>query len=247
MRWEPWTGAMFDSILNRAPVAPVRLNPDVPLQLEQVINKALEKDRDIRCQSAAELRTDLKRLKRDTESSRVTAVGATVSPVGQKRNLWLGVGALLVALAGITWGVYYWLAPKTVPFQRTEITRLTTIGKVKIAAVSPDGRYVAYVTDEAVLQGGRETLWVRQVGTGSDVQILPPADVGYGGLIFSRDGDFLYVTQSESKDSLLEPSTSWSRTRDKNHLSRCLGVTYRFSGRSLLDKFGQVRFPAAIA
>jgi hypothetical protein len=44
-----------------------------------------------------------------------------------------------------------------------------------------------------------------------------------------------------------EPSTSWSRTRDKNHLSRCLGVTYRFSGRSLLDKFGQVRFPAAIA
>ena len=54
------TGAMFDSILNRAPVAPVRLNPDVPLQLEQVINKALEKDRDIRCQSAAELRADLR-------------------------------------------------------------------------------------------------------------------------------------------------------------------------------------------
>jgi Tol biopolymer transport system component/predicted Ser/Thr protein kinase len=198
------TGAMFDSILNRAPVAPVRLNPDVPLQLEQVINKALEKDRDIRCQSAAELRADLKRLKRDTESSRVTAVGATVSPVGRKRNLWLAVGALLVASAGITGGIYYWLAPRVVPFQRTEITRLTTNGKVTMAAISPDGRYVAYVTDEAVLQGGgRETLWVRQVGTGSDVQIVPPADVGYGGLIFSHDGDFLYVTQSESKDSLL--------------------------------------------
>ena len=199
------TGAMFDSILNRAPVASVRLNPDVPLQLEQVINKALEKDRDIRCQSAAELRTDLKRLKRDTESSRVTAVGATVSPVGRKRNLWLGVGALLIALAGISWGVYYWLAPRVMPFQKTQITRLTTIGKVKIAAISPDGRYVAYVTDESneVFSHGRETLWVRQVGTGSDVQIVPPADVGYGGLIFSRDGDFLYVTQSESKDSLL--------------------------------------------
>jgi serine/threonine protein kinase len=136
------TGAMFDSILNRAPVAPVRLNPDVPLQLEQAINKALEKDRDIRCQSAAELRTDLKRLKRDTESGKSAATGVA-SPVGQKRNLWLGVGALLVALAGISWGVYYWLAPRVVPFQKTEITRVTTSGKVTMAAISPDGRYVA--------------------------------------------------------------------------------------------------------
>ena len=88
------------------------------------------------------------------------------------------------------------------PFQKTEITRLTTNGKVTIAAISPDGRYVAYVTDEGVVHG-RETLWVRQVGTGSDVQIVPPANVVYGGLIFSRDGDFLYVAQSESKDSSL--------------------------------------------
>jgi Tol biopolymer transport system component len=88
-----------------------------------------------------------------------------------------------------------------VPFQKTQITRLTTNGKVRIAAISPDGRYVAYVTDESnhPASQGRETLWVRQAGTGSDVQIVPPADVGYGGLIFSRDGDFLYVTQSESK------------------------------------------------
>ena len=55
--------------------------------------------------------------------------------------------------------------------QKAEITRLTTNGKVKIAAISPDGRYVAYVTAEAVLRG-RQTLWVRQVGTGSDVQIV---------------------------------------------------------------------------
>ena len=89
------------------------------------------------------------------------------------------------------------------PFQKTEITRLTASGKVTIAAISPDGRYVAYVTDEVCGLFGRETLWVRRVGTGSDVQIVPPADVRYGGLTFSRDGDFLYVTQSESKDRSL--------------------------------------------
>jgi eukaryotic-like serine/threonine-protein kinase len=196
------TGMIFHAILEKPPVPPVRLNPDLPPKLEEIINKCLEKDRTLRYQHASEIRTDLQRMKRDTESSRVTAVGAAVSPVGQKRNLWLGVGALLVALAGISWGVYYWLAPRVVPFQKTQITRLTTNGKVTIAAISPDGRYVAYVTDEAgaAILGGRETLWVRQVGTGSDVQIVPPANVRYGGLIFSRDGDFLYVTQSESKD-----------------------------------------------
>ena len=200
------TGMIFHAILEKPPVPPVRLNPDLPPKLEEIINKCLEKDRTLRYQHASEIRTDLKRLKRDTESSRVTAVGAAVSPVGQKRNLWLGVGAILVASAGIIAGAYYWLAPKAVPFQRTQITRLTTNGKVGVAAISPDGRYVAYVAGEGSLFGGenlRETLWVRQVGTGSDVQIVPPADVRYGGLTFSRDGDFLYVTQSESKDSSL--------------------------------------------
>src|SRR5271166_1163618 len=67
------SGVIFESILNRAPVPPVRLNPDLPPKLEDIINKALEKDRNLRYQHASEIRTDLQRMRRDTHSARVTA------------------------------------------------------------------------------------------------------------------------------------------------------------------------------
>src|SRR5438128_3094935 len=70
------TATIFEAILNRAPVAPVRLNPDVPPELERIINKALEKDRNLRYQGAAELRADLLRLKRDTETTRAVAASS---------------------------------------------------------------------------------------------------------------------------------------------------------------------------
>ena len=75
------SAVIFEAILNRAPVAPVRLNPEVPPKLEEIINKALEKDRQLRCQSAAELRADLKRLKRELDSGK-SAVGAAVPASG---------------------------------------------------------------------------------------------------------------------------------------------------------------------
>ncbi len=68
---------IFEAILNRQPVVPVRLNPDVPLQLEEIIMKLLEKDRDLRYQGAAEVRTDLKRLKRDTDSGLISAAASS--------------------------------------------------------------------------------------------------------------------------------------------------------------------------
>jgi serine/threonine protein kinase len=65
------SGLIFESILNRVPMQAVRMNPEIPTKLEEIINKALEKNREIRCQSAAELRADLKRLKRDTKSGKM--------------------------------------------------------------------------------------------------------------------------------------------------------------------------------
>ena len=78
------TAVIFDAILNRPPTSPVELNPALPPELERIINKALEKDRDLRYQSAGDIRTDLKRLKRDTESGRAVAV-APVSPMAGVR------------------------------------------------------------------------------------------------------------------------------------------------------------------
>ena len=105
------SGVIFESILNRDPTPAVRLNPDMPPKLEEIINKALEKDRDVRCQSAAELRADLKRLKRDTESGKTLTVGreaSTKRPHWGRRKIVMSVLGVAVALAAlIAAGAFY--------------------------------------------------------------------------------------------------------------------------------------------
>jgi serine/threonine protein kinase len=145
------SGVIFDGILNRPPVAPVRLNPGVPARLEEVINKALEKDRDVRCQSAAELRADLKRLKRDTETGRIsTQVPWSVGRHPSARK-WRLMGAALAGLmlAGLVVGWFTWhrASPSGMPQSLAAPQRLTTNpteNPISASAMSPDGKYLAY-------------------------------------------------------------------------------------------------------
>jgi eukaryotic-like serine/threonine-protein kinase len=107
------SGVIFESILNREPASMIKLNPDAPVRLEEIISKALEKDRDIRCQSAAELRADLKRLKRDSESGKTVGGTAALSvppAVGRSTKKIVAAVIALVLLAGalIAAGKYYW-------------------------------------------------------------------------------------------------------------------------------------------
>jgi len=113
------SGALFDAILHQAPTAPVRLNPDMPPELERIINKALEKGRNMRYQSAAEMRTDLLRLKRDTTeiTGRTAAAHAAVGMMPRltaalTQRPWIAVAALVVLIALIFGARSYFSRPK---------------------------------------------------------------------------------------------------------------------------------------
>jgi eukaryotic-like serine/threonine-protein kinase len=136
------TGVIFEAILNRAPVPPVRLNPDLPPFLEEVINKALEKDPDLRYQHAADMRADLKRLKRDTDSGRTPAsavtpvTGSTAIPVATTRSgrgvpVWVWPVAAMAVL-----GAAYLLRPTLPAPQATATVQLTQDGIQKVGNAS---------------------------------------------------------------------------------------------------------------
>jgi eukaryotic-like serine/threonine-protein kinase len=144
------SGVIFEAILNRAPVAPVRLNSRVPAKLEEIINKALEKDREIRCQSAAELKADLKRLQRDSISGSAAHVIPAV--VGQRSSKKWQVGAAIAAAVVIVGALAGWFASHRGTQSKVaqaisaprRLTSNPTENPLSVSAISPDGKYLAY-------------------------------------------------------------------------------------------------------
>jgi serine/threonine protein kinase/Tol biopolymer transport system component len=227
------SGVIFDAILNREPVAPVRLNPDLPAKVEEIINRAIEKDRNLRYQHASDLRAELQRLKRDTDSRR-SAVGSTSSDapmVDAKRDssgrhigpqfdervdathasssgviveaakqhklgLTAGGVIVLVVLAAAGYGVHSLVnARRAAPFEDFTITQVTNTGKTVAAAISPDGKYLLTVVDS----NGKQSLWLRNVPTNSDTQVIAPADAYYQSPAFSPDGNYIYFCRAVDK------------------------------------------------
>ena len=223
----PFTGTtsavVFHAILQLDPPPVLQLNASLPLKLQEIIEKLLEKDRDLRYQSAADLRGDLKRLKRDTESGRTPAPGSSqsataVAPVAASapvsssaqrtasssavvaavRENKFGsaaiIGIVVVLLAAAGYGIYSFVTrSRAIPFQNFTVAKVTEGGKSVFAAVSPDGKYILNM----VRENGLASLWLRNVPTNSNTQVEPPAEVYYNGLRFSPDSNYFYFGRSD--------------------------------------------------
>lgn len=221
----PFTGEsnvdVLHAIVREKPVPVEEIAPQAPRALVRTIRRCLAKEPERRYQSMKDLALELHDMVDEWETlatpsgpvSSATALSGAAAPAraGVGRAGWIGLGigavALLVA-AGMAWRGRAGDEPTSAAarsFQSMQITPLTSSGQVLDAAPSPDGRYLAYLRiDEPGV-----SLWVRQIATGSDVQILPPRgpDRPLHDLVFTPDGNYLAYLRSTEDPAL--PSNLW--------------------------------------
>ena len=223
------SAAISDAILHQTPAPLQRANPVLPSRLDEVVQKALEKDRDLRYQQAADMRSDLQRLKRDfcvasvpgagvSAISRPAEAPGTGRPQGaahagarvvhasgsssvvavaiqHKLGTSMVIFVLLLLAGAASYGVYSYLgrAPQF-PFQNFTATRITNTGDAAGTAISPDGKFLLIVRNQA----GQYSLWLRNILTSSMTEISPPSGSAIDHPEFSRDGNYVYFRKSEA-------------------------------------------------
>jgi eukaryotic-like serine/threonine-protein kinase len=159
---------LHDAILNRAPKPMHEINSDVPLELERIVGKALEKDRKLRYQSAAEIRADLQRLRRDTETGKTAPITVNGGRRQDKKLGWAVIGA--VALAAIA-GLLYWRGAETTPKSSEKWEQITFFTDSAVyPELSPDGRLLAFIRGSNTLFGPGD-VYVKLLPSGEPVQL----------------------------------------------------------------------------
>jgi serine/threonine protein kinase len=171
------TATIFDAILNRAPIPAIRLRPNLPAKLDEIINKALEKDRNLRYQHASDIRTDLQRLRRDSDSPAKEDVGSEyASPIRFRRKYKLlfkllgWIAAIFGVIAALIPAYRSWHKdgqPLTGKPKLRQLTASSSQNFVEYAALSPDGKYLAYSEKAGA-------LFLSLIDTG-ETRVLAPA------------------------------------------------------------------------
>jgi serine/threonine protein kinase/Tol biopolymer transport system component len=201
------SAASFNSLLNKEPISALRLNPDLPPDMERIIQKALEKECDVRYQSAAELRADLKRLKRDTSSGKITAA-APPSRVAPAKSRWVWIAAVVVVIVAFS-TLFSLLRPRATvqnPLLNAQFTRLTDFeGAETVPAISPDGKFVAFISDRS----GTFDIWLIQSNGSSLANLtrgrIEDARAPLRAIGFSGDGSEVWSAGTEARRLMLWP------------------------------------------
>jgi serine/threonine protein kinase/Tol biopolymer transport system component len=208
------SGVIFDSILNREPVAPIRLNPDLPAKFEEIINRALEKDRNLRYQHASDLRAELQRLKRDSTSGRSDALpsGQTerVAPASQplasgaaskrssRKGYYFAVASVVV-LAALVAAFFLFRPLHSAPPPSKDWEQLTFFtDSVVYPALSPDGRMLAFIRGSSSFLGPGQ-IYVKLMPDGQPVQLTHDSSIKLGPA-FSPDGSNIAYSTVEPWD-----------------------------------------------